>query len=486
MPEKSDENGYRSILKSSSLFGGVQVLRILINLVRGKFIALILGPEGMGVNSIFNSAFNSVSQFSSLGLNVSFSREMAATKNDAEALGHARYVAGLLLQATSLLGALICMICAPWLSKLSFGSYDYTWQFLLLGVAVYLSVAGDGRLAMLQGLHEVKRVSKASVAGSLSGLVIGVPLYYFFGTAGIVPAITVWTLTTFCFYYYGLRKVAPYRKRAFDKKLHTPLIRKFVIFGILMLAAMVIGSLCTYLLNIYIRTTGNLNDVGLYNAANSITMQYTGAVFAAMSMDYFPRLSAVASDNSKMKLVVNRQIEIVALIATPLAILLIGSSPLLIRLLLSDDFLSTVSLMHWLGLAILFKALYFPLGYIAYAKNNRKLFFWLEGIFGNALFISLALLFYHLYGLIGLGYAVAAEHCICIFIYLAVNYRTYRYRPDRNAVKEILLAVALTIPAFCSCAFIEGNIKYYIVSLIFIVSCLHTFKTLKLRIRTSK
>lgn len=33
---KGDENSYRSILKGTSFFGGVQVLQILITLVRGK------------------------------------------------------------------------------------------------------------------------------------------------------------------------------------------------------------------------------------------------------------------------------------------------------------------------------------------------------------------------------------------------------------------------------------------------------------------
>ena len=483
MADKTDENGYGSILKATSLFGGVQVLQIIINLVRGKFVALILGPAGMGVNSIFTSAFNSISQFGSLGLNLSFSREMASAKTDAATLTHVRYVSGLLLQATSLLGALICVICAPWLSQLSFGSYGYTWQFILLGVAVYLAVAGNGRLAMLQGLHEVKRVSRASIAGSLSGLLIGVPLFYFFGTAGIVPAITVWTLTTFCCYSYSLRKVAPYRKIAFDKKLHRPLAKKILIFGLLMLTSVVIASLCTYLLNIFIRTTGNMCDVGLYNAANSITVQYTGAVFAAMSMDYFPRLSAVAADNSKMRIVVDRQMEIVALIATPLVIMLIGSSPLLIRLLLSSEFLSTVPLMHWLGLAILFKALYYPLGYIAFAKNNRQLFFWLEGIFGNALFITLALLFYRLFGLTGLGYAAVAEHSICVAVYLVVNYKAYGYLPDRRVCAEGAYALLLGLSAFGICCLVEGWLKYCLVAAVLTLSCVHSYRSLRIRLK---
>ena len=51
MSKNKDENSYRSILKGTSVFGGVQVFQILINMVRGKFVALFLGPDGMGVSA---------------------------------------------------------------------------------------------------------------------------------------------------------------------------------------------------------------------------------------------------------------------------------------------------------------------------------------------------------------------------------------------------------------------------------------------------
>ena len=50
--EKNSENGYRSILKGTSIFGGVQIFQILINLIRGKFVAMFLGPAGMGAASL--------------------------------------------------------------------------------------------------------------------------------------------------------------------------------------------------------------------------------------------------------------------------------------------------------------------------------------------------------------------------------------------------------------------------------------------------
>lgn len=62
------ENSYGNILKRISAFGGVQVFNILINIARGKFVALFLGPAGMGISQLLTSSTNTIQQLSSLGL----------------------------------------------------------------------------------------------------------------------------------------------------------------------------------------------------------------------------------------------------------------------------------------------------------------------------------------------------------------------------------------------------------------------------------
>lgn len=477
--EKHSENSYRNILKGTSIFGGVQIFQILINLIRGKFVAMFLGPQGMGIASLFTSSSNTISNIASLGLNLSFVKEVAANKEDPHGLATVMRVASVLLHGTAILGALVCAIMSPWLSEWSFGSTDYAWQYLLLSAAVYLTVAGAGKTALLQGLHKVKILSFSSLAGALSGLLTGVPLYYFFGTLGIVPAIIVLSLTTFICYTIGLRKALPHKTVRFTWQSHKPLVKRIVSLGIIMLASTLVNSLFTYLINIFIRTHGNMSDVGLFNAANSITLQYAGVVFAAMAMDYFPRLTAAAKDNDKMRVIINRQMEIVALIATPLAILLVATAPVIIRLLLTEEFMPSMPLMKWLGIGILLKAIAYPLGYITFAKNNQKLFFWLETIVCNVLYIGLSLLFYYYFGLIGLGYATVIEQGCCILLYLGVNFKVYGFYPDKQATVETILAVIFGTAAFCASFAPAEALSYYLMAAVFLICSARSFTMLR-------
>ncbi len=61
-------------------------------------------------------------------------------------------------------------------------------------------------MAILQGMHAVKRLSVSSLVGATAGLVFGVPLYWLYGTDGIVPAMIILAFTTFVFYLISVRR----------------------------------------------------------------------------------------------------------------------------------------------------------------------------------------------------------------------------------------------------------------------------------------
>ena len=50
-----EQTSYRQIMKATSLFGGVQVFSIIITIIRTKFIAVLLGPLGMGIAGLLTT-----------------------------------------------------------------------------------------------------------------------------------------------------------------------------------------------------------------------------------------------------------------------------------------------------------------------------------------------------------------------------------------------------------------------------------------------
>ena len=196
-------------------------------------------------------------------------------------------------------------------------------------------------------------------------------------------------------------------------------------------------------------------DVGLFQAANSLTNQYIGIVFSALALDYFPRISAVSEDAGQLRDVVNRQAEIVILIATPLLLALIAMASLVIRILLSADFLPTIPLVRWLALGTLLQAVTFPLGYIFLAKNNKKVYMWGEVITGNILWIICSVAGYLLFGLVGLGISVVARSLLDIGISYTLCRHFYSFFYYRNVALTIAGCLLVATAGFL-CSFNES------------------------------
>ena len=481
MNESSKRNSYKSILKGTSFLGGTQIFQILINALRGKFVAMFLGVDGMGISTLFATPAATIQRFASLGLNLAIVKEVAEAKENPQRLSALVATVRRLILITSLLGAFITILLSGWLSEASFADRSHTKEFIALSLMIFFTVAGNGEMSILQGLHRVKTLSKAAIVGSLTGLFIGVPLYYLFGYDGIVPAMIVLALTTFIFYTFSVRKAISSSGFQFKWKENKGIIRQLLSIGLILMASDLIGSACTYILNIFLRMMDGLNTVGLFQAANSLTNQYSSIVFAAMAMDYLPRLTAVSNDNKEMNDVVNRQSEIVSFIIMPVVCLVLLFAPLVIKILYTTEFLDALNLLQWMSMGILVKALSYPMGYITFAKDNKKLFFWLEGILGNFQTLILSIIGFYIFGLNGLGYALLADSILCFAIYLIVNNRMYSYTLTTSVSQCFLLAIILPAITYLTLQISTEITRYALATLTVTISIIISYKQIKKR-----
>lgn len=472
------ENSYKSILKGTSILGGTQIFQILISLIRGKFVAILLGPEGMGVNALLTSSTTTLQQFSSVGLGLSIVREVSAnSEENPHRCALVLTICRKLLFITGIIGALICALFSSQISKWTFGTSDNYYWFIILSLFIFLTTMGNGEMSFLQGFHQVKRLAKSSTIGSIAGLVVGVPLYWLFGIEGIPYAMVSFALTVFISYRFFLRKVIFERvpdcgKIKYNTSLRSNkfLVKRLLVLGATLMVASLIGSLVVYLINVFIRETGSEFQVGLYQAANSITLQYAGVVFSAMALDYFPRLTAVKDDSEQTNLIVNRQTEIISLIISPLSIVLIICAPLVVKILLAEDFSECVPLLQCLALAVYFRAVCYPMGYISFARGDKRTFFLFEGIVGNLLNLFITCYFYKVFGLIGLGYAQIAVYFISTIAYYILTRRLYGYRPT---LKVVVLNLALALPAIAA-YILSLSIKFFSPLIITLPLCVIT------------
>ena len=144
-------------MKYTSIFGGIQVLNILIGIVRNKFVAMILGPGGMGLLSLFNSTVKLVSESTNLGLPISGVKTLSQVvdSDNTEEIENTVSTIRLWSLITALLGFLVCSIFGNWFDRLSFNWGDHTLHFVLLAPVVSLMAITGGETAILKAARRL-------------------------------------------------------------------------------------------------------------------------------------------------------------------------------------------------------------------------------------------------------------------------------------------------------------------------------------------
>ena len=475
---KENDELYSHVLKFTGLFGGVQGLNVLIGLVRNKFVALLLGPGGMGLVSLFNTTVQLISQATHLGISFSAVRHISEyydADNTEKVAHYVKVVRGWCL-LTALLGMLVCIVLGPFLSSATFSWGDHTLHFILLAPAIGMIAITGGETAILKGQRKLGALALVQIVAALASLVISIPIYYFFWQAGIVPVIVLMAFVTMCATLWFSLRLFPLQFGGTYGILGEGM--EMVRLGVAYTLAAVIGTASEMLIRSYLNVVGDLDVLGLYNAGYMITITYAGMVFSAMETDYYPRLSAVQHDIQATNETVNRQMEVSLLLVSPMLAALIIALPVVVPLLFSQEFLPVVGMAQVAALAMYMKVLTLPVAYITLARGYSLSYLFLETSY-FVVFVILIFFGYRYWGLFGTGVAITLAH---VFEYLLVNgyaYKKYGYRSSATVYGYAIVQGALGLLAYILTLVADGYLYWTVGALTVVLSGLLSLKALR-------
>lgn len=468
-------SSYRQIFKATSIFGGVQVYQIGVTLVRSKLVAVLLGTQGMGVSGMFLSVTTLISGITGMGISTSAVRNVAEANQSAnqERIAYVVQVVKKLALLTGGLAAVLVLVLSYPISLASFGSYAFATSFMLLSLTFILNSLAAGQSILFQGLRRLKLLTTTTVAGATAGLLISIPLYYWWGIDGIVPALILTAaVNALVAVWLGRQIELPETQVSFRESLREG--KEMIRMGIAIGLNGIIAAATGYLLRVFISHQGGVGDVGLYSAGFAILNTYVGMVFTAMGTDYYPRLSAVARDNEKANQLVNQQAEIALLILGPLLLFLFIILEYAIALLYSVEFLGCVGMVQWAIFAILLKAMTWSMGFLFLANGNGKLFFWNE-LVANIYALGISVLAYDYMGLDGLGLAFLVSFVISTIQNLALVYHLYKFSISKALWFTLLIHGVLGMLCVMTRIILSDHLFYICTGGLFLVSLAFSF-----------
>jgi PST family polysaccharide transporter len=446
-PQKS----YGQILKSSALVGGSSLLNNVFALVRSKGLAVMLGPGGFGLFALYNSVVDVTRTIAGLGINTSGVRQIAEAVGSGDEQRVARTIFTLrrvALVSGTAGGLLLLVLCQP-VSQLTFGSLRESGAVALLALAAFLGDVSAGQSALIQGMRRITELAKINVLGALYGTVFGLIIIYFrrddWGV--VVSLVCVAAMGTLTSWWYARRISIQSVGISFRQvRLEASGLLKL---GVVFMASALMTFGAAYLIRIIIRGRIGMEAVGFYMAAWNWGGQYVGIILQAMGADFYPRLTAVASDHAECNRLVNEQSEVGLLMAGPGILATLTLAPLVIIVFYSGKFGPAAPILRWICLGMMLRVVSWPIGWIVLAKGARKVFFWTE-LFSNAFYAGLLWLGLLLFGLPGTGIAFFVSCLVNVGVVYAIARHMTGFHWSRANRRLALLFLPLVAAVFAA------------------------------------
>ncbi len=361
-----------------AVIGTAQGASIVISIIRMKLLALMLGPTGVGLLSIYSSLQDMSSQVAGLGVNSSAVREIASTRGDEVTLSRVRCVLmGAHLIQGGLAMAVIWILREP-ISIWLFGDEFRASEVGLIGVAVFLTLVSLAQTALLQGLRRIDDLGRLTVLSALVASISGLWAVWILRTSGLIWFVLVSPLTSMIIAFYFVRRLPTLAVKDLPIATIWSIWKPMAKLGLAFMLGGLASTATLLIVRGQIAHDLGLSEAGQFAAAWSITMTYVGFMFTAMAADYYPRLSEVIKDRTATIALMNMQAQFGLAIGGPFLLLLIGSAPVLVPLMYSSEFLSAVELLQWQAVGNVFKIAAWALGLAVVASARSMVFILLQ------------------------------------------------------------------------------------------------------------
>lgn len=358
------------IFKTSAMTGAMSIVTMVAALLRGKVMAMCLGPAGVGLSGILNQVVALESQVLALGLPTVVVKSVAGA--GVEARPQVESVIARLALALGVFGLGLGLVLSPLVAVATFQSFEHLPLVIAASLAVPAAILTSIWCAVIQGRGEVGFLARSQAAFAVVGALVAMPLIWYGGLTGLGVSVVLAALIPVA----GLWSRRPRYPTAAsdDKGIRDSLVRA----GLSIIAAIAIAQVAAYATRLVVVNQLGVFEAGLYQAALAVSGGLPGFVFSAMALDYYPRISA-ARDGEEIARATNMQVQASMVIATPLFVGMIVFGGPLLDFYYTEEFLGATELMAWMTASVACRIISWPAGYWLVAKATPREYLLIEG-----------------------------------------------------------------------------------------------------------
>ena len=383
---------------------------LLAGVLASKALAILTGPEGVGLYGLLQSLLGLSAIVFGLGIGTSMVRATAraVADGDGDRQTALRRAGMLLAVGGGLLGGLLLILFRDSIASLFLGGPAYAWAVVVMAPALLLQLVTAVELGYLNGHHRVRAIAVATAASSVLGALLVVVLVARWST-GALPFALVATSAV------ALLVTAAARHRSVGEAGHAvrrvrlnEAARWLVGFGGTYTLSQLVGTGAQLLVPVIVLSLLGHDAVGYVRAASAVAIGYLSVLMSAMARDYFPRAAAAEASESALRRLVADQGRLVLALSAPLILVTSALAPTLMEILYSDAFSPATPVLEWMLVGDVLKLLSWTGSFVILARGGPGRYFLIELIGGTCLLFA-TVVAVNAVGVagVGLGYAVA-------------------------------------------------------------------------------
>ena len=445
---------YSRVVKYLGLLGGAQGLSLLVNLLRNKVASVLIGTVGLGLIGLYNRTVQMFCDCTNLSLSYSAVRKLADTYENATAKDVEYYVkvTRSIALLTGIAGMLLFMLFSPFVIKyISGGDNGSAWYLISLSPTVLCMAVSGGEVAVLRGVRKLNSLAIYTLWTSVAALLVAVPLYFFFGVGGILPAILLIALLQMLGILYSTVRLFAYRVAPFSLRMLRDGVDMLKL-GAGYIYTTILTSFSVWLIYSQISQIGGESELGLFSAGYLLLSMLPSVLFAALDSEYYPRLAGSFKNVAVRNAMVNEQIEVHLLVQTPIIQFFVAVLPFLLPLLYSGEFVPAVAMTQLAMFGLLFHILTYPISFMPLSKGDVLVFMLQETVY-NVANVALVIMGYSYWGLKGVGAAMLLARGVDFIVAYSISYFRYGFKLSFCSLKyafvSLILALTLFYAVFC-------------------------------------
>lgn len=378
----------KAALRATAILSSGTVVKIAAGLVVAKAWAVLVGPAGVGSLGLMQSLVGLVAIAAGAGVGTGVVRLGAAALGHGERAEVDAIIRAALVLSTvgAALAALAVVVFRDPLGRTLLGSSLVFGDAVWLGAGVGLTLLTATQLGILNAHQRVGALARATIWGSLGAATVGILVLWQMRSGGLVQAYVAGLLVTLAASTWELARSLGRPARPIARAAVQAAARRLLRFGVPFTASTVVGTGVTLALPIVVLHVLDIQAVGMYRAALTVTAGYLGFLIASMGQDYYPRLSAAA--DSDVSRIVNEQLRLVLLVGAPVILVAQAASVWIVPIIYAPSFAPAVRVLEWQLTGELFRFWSFGFAFVILARNSSALYFAIEAIGGALLFVG--------------------------------------------------------------------------------------------------